>query len=142
MKMPGTYLIVYDNHFAVIGKGKYVCGKLNDGKVMGVRHKDLPSMARVTECYLVTGKVNKTPEPLLVDTEARSAKRKALKIAERIGADVEVEYGTTFWVHPPEGLYESEEDDPYNGGHAHASWSEALDAIQQYALDKDTRGGV
>lgn len=84
----------------------------------------------------------KAPEPPKPPRPKRPAPRnkqqQARALAERIGAEIECDgHGCTIWVYPPDGLFTSDEDDPFQvDGHYCDEWAEALERVKVYEQRK------
>lgn len=134
-----VWLVVAGNHWIVAQGRQTICGIV---KVM-VHVEDHPyRLRRVTEAYKVT-KVAPVTLPTVLPpsqtahqkAEAR-ARTRCKALALRHGIRIEPDrYGDRmhYWVLPPSGLYATEADDPFDGSHLCAYWTEALEVCEAYA---------
>lgn len=140
----GVFLVVYDNHFAVVGSGMHVCARFPvPVAVEGETPAKLNLRAKVQRVYAVAGKLTvKTPDALVAREKTlkhraaqSTVRRQCLDLAKRHGIRVVDEMADyeQVWVCPPEGLYVDEENDPYDGNHIVDTWPEALERVKEYA---------
>jgi hypothetical protein len=150
LRTPGRlFLLAAGHHWVVVSGRRIVCGKVKT--VMSIRaypHR----RARVTEAYEVRGTLDRgLPAPVRAYKERKvkkaaagareSARRaKTRRLAEKHGIEIDPdEYTSTIWVYPPEGLYASEADDPYDDEHCAAYWEEVEERVQAYAAAAEAR---
>jgi len=71
-------------------------------------------------------------------------RRRCMKLADEVGCTLEservrvgAEITTTYWIHPPDDVYEGDNprEDPLNGLHAFKSWERVLEALEGYRID-------
>lgn len=144
-QMPGVHLVSYNEHWAVVGDGKYVCGRVANGRVISARDDRMP-LAIVERCYRIAG-VLRTPE-YLSQADAYRAERRATKairaqctrIAREIGAEIDIdehcpETPTPRFIWPAYGAYADEESDPFCDNSVD-TWAEALARLIRYRDDQ------
>jgi hypothetical protein len=135
-RTPGqVFLVCAGNHWQLVSGRRYTCGMIRE--IVSIKDKRVKRRARVRVVYELTSDhvtrpgldVSKPKDP------NASARAKAHRIANTIGAEIEVYRDGTFTsvsVYPPADLFEKDEDDPCDGEHIADDWEEALSMVLDY----------
>jgi hypothetical protein len=117
-------------HWAVVGRGLYCCGAINDGKPIRATNMDCPIFMPVRWAYALEGTIC-VPASKLNKKEELLVRRKARRLAKKIGCTLEMDFDN-IWVWPPDGKYTECEDDPLDGQRLAFSWDEVIDKLEIY----------
>ena len=135
-RTPGRiFLISAGHHWQLVSGRRYTCGRIRE--IVSIKDKRVKRRARVAEVYeLTSDNVTKPDLDVSKPKDPNASDRaKAQRIAKKIKAEIEVENfgdGNHYWALPPEGLFATEEEDPYNGCHCYRFWDEVLSVMQDY----------
>ena len=139
-RKPGTFLVLYRHHWAIVGNGKYVCS--HHREPFPVEGPTPPSRvinwkAPVTYVREVTGELSGTRPAEMQKKKAQPmnpGKVKVTRLAKAWGIDCSQD--TTYsmiYVNTGRAFsYRDEELDPYHGDHFAADWEEAKERVERY----------